>query len=167
MVFKKEGKRIRLPDIYGTKEFMEAYADALAGRLKSKRSDNKQGTLEWLINQYRLSGHFQSLNPNTKKVRDNIFYHIIKDSGDIPFAKITRRHMQNAIDRRSNKPSVAISFLKAISPIFRWAETCEFIKTNPIIGVQRPSIRTTGIIHGQLIRSKSTANFIRSIQEQD
>ncbi|KJZ82495.1 Integrase [Candidatus Liberibacter solanacearum] len=143
--FKKEGKRIRLPNVYGTKDFMETYADALAGRLRQKGDHGNKGTFKWLIDQYRLSGHFQSLNPTTRRVRDNLFYHIIKDSGDIPFAKITRRHLQNAVDRRSSKPSVAISFLKAISPVFKWAETCELITKNPVIGVCRPPIRTIGM----------------------
>ncbi|QTP64390.1 tyrosine-type recombinase/integrase [Candidatus Liberibacter africanus] len=124
---------------------MEAYADALAGRLQQKHLQGNTKTFKWLIEQYRLSGHFQSLNPTTRRVRDNLFYHIIKDSGTIPFAKITRRHIQNAVDRRSEKPSVAISFLKAISPVFKWAETCELVTKNPIIGVRRPPIRTIGM----------------------
>ncbi|MBA5724405.1 tyrosine-type recombinase/integrase [Candidatus Liberibacter sp.] len=140
--FKKDGKRVRLPDTYGTEEFIEAYSDALAGRIVQKGDQGSKGTFKWLIDQYRLSGHYQSLNTTTKRVRDNLFLRIIKDSGDIPYAKITRRHMQNAVDRRSDKPSVAVSFLKAVSPVFRWAETCELITNNPVVGIRRPTHKT-------------------------
>ncbi|WP_244464406.1 hypothetical protein V9J15_03900 [Candidatus Liberibacter africanus] len=44
--FKKDGKRIRLPNVYGTREFTEAYADALAGRIRPKGNHGSEKTLK-------------------------------------------------------------------------------------------------------------------------
>nr|WP_244463136.1 tyrosine-type recombinase/integrase [Candidatus Liberibacter solanacearum] len=142
--FRKDGKRIRLPDKYGSKEFMEAYADALAGRVVSKVSMDKKGTLGWLIDQYKRSHHFQSLGVRTKEQRNSSFRRIIRESGDVPYSKITRQHIQDAVDRRADKPTVAISFLNAITPVFQWAETRGLVNKNPVIGVKRPALRTVG-----------------------
>lgn len=142
--FRKDGKRIRLPDKYGSKEFMEAYSDALAGRVVSKTSIDKQGTLGWIIDQYKRSHHFQSLGVSTKEQRNSSFRRIIRESGDVPYSKITRQHIQDAVDRRADKPSVAISFLNAITPVFQWAETRGLVNKNPVIGVKRPALRTVG-----------------------
>nr|WP_244463110.1 hypothetical protein [Candidatus Liberibacter solanacearum] len=98
--FRKDGKRIRLPDKYGSKEFMEAYSDALAGRVVSKVSMDKKGTLGWLIDQYKRSHNFQSLNASTKEQRNSSFRRIIRESEDVPYSKITRQHIQDAVDRR-------------------------------------------------------------------
>ncbi|WP_333947828.1 tyrosine-type recombinase/integrase [Candidatus Liberibacter brunswickensis] len=70
--------------------------------------------------------------------------HIIENSGSIALSKITRRDIQNSVDKRAKKPSIAISFLNAISPVFRWAEESDYIKLNPVIGVRRPVLRTLG-----------------------
>ncbi|WP_244463229.1 tyrosine-type recombinase/integrase [Candidatus Liberibacter solanacearum] len=142
--FRKDGKRIRLPDKYGSKEFMEAYSDALAGRVVSKVSMDKKGTLGWLIDQYKRSHNFQSLNASTKEQRNSSFRRIIRESEDVPYSKITRQHIQDAVDRRADKPAVAISFLNAITPVFQWAETRGLLNKNPVIGVKRPALRTVG-----------------------
>ncbi|AGA64901.1 Integrase / recombinase [Liberibacter crescens BT-1] len=142
--FKKNGKRIRLPDSYGSQKFLEAYKNALAGNIPVKRNTVKQGTLAWLIQEYGKSSHYRSLNISTKKVRENIYKKIIQNSGDIPFTQITRKHIQDTVDKRAATPFSAIGFLKAISPIFKWALENEFMSKNPVIGISRPSQKTDG-----------------------
>ncbi|AGA64458.1 Integrase / recombinase [Liberibacter crescens BT-1] len=144
--FKKDGKRIRLPDSYGSQEFLEAYKNALVGDRTEKRKAGvlKQGTLAWLIEEYRKSSAYKVLRPTTKNSRNSVYNKIITESGTIPFARITKKHIQDAVDRRAEKPSVVMSFLSAVSTLFVWALSNGLATQNPVTGVSRIPFKSDG-----------------------
>lgn len=143
--FKKDGRRVRLPDAYGSPEFMAAYDLALSGVAPQPiAAKPKSGSLKWLVDQYKRSADFAALAPSTRTSRDNILKNAVTESGDVPFAAIARTHIKKNMDRRASTPEAANNFLKAMSGLFKWAHEAGHVDVNPVIGVSKITVRTDG-----------------------
>ena len=143
--FKRNGVRIRLPDVYGTEEFMSAYEAALSGgAVKAKSRKPARGTLQWLCDQYKLSGAFASLAPSTRRMRDNIMKQVLAGNAETEYADITRATIKKAMDKRAATPNAANNFLKTISGLFSWAMEAELLEVNPVYGVSKIRVKTDG-----------------------
>ena len=143
--FRRPGQaRVRLPDDYGSPEYVEAYERALVGQSVARPSKVEKGTLAWLVDRYRASGHYASLSESSKTHRDYILRKVVKESGHHPFAKIGRRHMQEAMDRRASTPHAANNFLVAMSVLFRWAVKNDMMANNPCDEVERRKDKIVG-----------------------
>ena len=138
------GKRVRLPGVYGSQEYLDAYARALAGIAVDKAVPAEKGTLAWLVQRYKDSGHFASLAPTSQMARDYILKSACKDAGGKSFARITRKHIQEAMDRRAKTPHGANNFLVAMSVLFKWAVSNDLLEVNPCDGVARRKDRIKG-----------------------
>lgn len=138
------GKRVRLPGIYGSPEYLAGYAKALAGIAVDTPVVAEKGTLAWLVGRYKESGHFASLAPTSQMARDYILKGACKDAGGKQFARITRRHIQEAMDRRAKTPHGANNFLVAMSVLFKWAMSNDMIDVNPCDGVARRKDKIKG-----------------------
>jgi hypothetical protein len=68
------GKRMRLPDLYGSAEFDAAYLAALAGAPVAVlgRRQASRGSIKWLIELYRASPAWTKLKPATRKGRETV-----------------------------------------------------------------------------------------------
>lgn len=142
--FRRDKEYRRLPDEYGSDAFWAAYNAALEGKQPDKPASAQSGTLAWLVTRYKQSGHFTSLAPSSRMARDYIMQAVCKDSGRVQFARITRKHIQEALDRRSATPHAANNFLVAMSVLFRWAVQNEMVATNPCDGVDPIKTKSTG-----------------------
>lgn len=143
--FRRKGQpRIRLPDSYGSLEYDEAYERALTAKAPRPVTKAASGTLRWLVDTYKASGHFASLAPASRTARDYIMYAVCRDAGHVAFARITRRHIQEAMDRRAATPHAANNFLVAMSVLFRWAVKNSLLEKNPCEGVDRRKDRIVG-----------------------
>jgi len=132
------GPRIRLPSL-GTPEFDGAYRAALAGEVpRATRNKAKINSLEWLIDQYRLSASYVVLSPATRRQRDNIFLRVIQAGGSEPYRAITRSVIAASRDARADTPAQARNFLDAMRGLFRWAQECGFVDQDPTVGVANP-----------------------------
>jgi site-specific recombinase XerD len=138
------GKRVRLPGVYGSQEYLDAYAKALACIAVDKAPPAEKGTLAWLVQRYKASGHFASLAPTSQTARDYILKGACKDAGGKSFARITRKHIQEAMDRRAKTPHGANNFLVAMSVLFKWAVSNDLMESNPCDGVARRKDRIIG-----------------------
>lgn len=139
--FKRDGKRTRLPDEYGTEKFWEEYNAALAGK-KPEPVAGKSGTLEWLVARYKESSEFKDLRPTTRRMRDNVLKATCKSAGDKQFAKITRKHIEEAMQRRG--PHAANNFRKIMSRMFKWAVRQEYLGSNPCDTVDPRAAKSDG-----------------------
>jgi hypothetical protein len=139
---RRGGRRIRLRAEYGTPEFEAEFQAALTGETKPEPQcdDRKPGTVAWLIARYRETTVWQQeLSAATRRQRDNIFLHVIKNIGDLPAAAITRDKVIEGRDKRSVKtPHQARNFLDALRGLFRWALDARHIKVDPTAGVKNP-----------------------------
>jgi integrase len=132
--------RIRLP-APNDPGFKAAYAAAYNG---SAPPDTKaaSGTLRWLVESYRRSAHWANLKPSTRRMRDNILARIVAENGDVPFRAVTRRHINEGIDRRPRH--AGNNFRKVMSQMFAWAVSVDLVPVNPVQGATRHKIKSDG-----------------------
>ena len=135
------GAYIRLPDL-GTPEFDSAYAAALAGAALPAPSKAPPHTLAWLVEAYKRSAHWSQLAPSTRQMRDNILKHVLAEAGHVPYGAITKRHINEGIDRRP--PHAGNTFRKVMSQLFAWAVSVAKLKVNPVDQAQRRKIKSSG-----------------------
>lgn len=141
-----KGKRIRLPDEFGSKEFMEAYEAALAGTEIAREATAAPQTLSWLVSKYRQSVEFKNLAPETQRSRGNILKAVCKTGGGLKIAFIDRQAIAAGRDRRSDTPHAAVNYMKAMSRLFDWAVDAGYARENPVLGVKRPRVKTQGFV---------------------
>ena len=135
---RRNGRRIRLHSKYGTPEFTAEYQSALStepARVKGPR----EGTVAWLIENYRETTAWGALSTATRRQRENIFRQVIQSAGDQPLSKITTATIITGRERRSKTPFQARHFLDAMRGLFRWAFNTEFVRTDPTAGVKNPA----------------------------
>jgi integrase len=145
--FKRKGKRVRLPGLYGSDEFNAAYEKALTGSAATAEVPRaRSGSLKWLVTQYKASAAFAALSAGTRRARDNILKQVLSDpkTADAPFAAITKGHIKKGMDKRAATPHAANNFLKTMSHLFKWAVEAEHIEVNPVIGVSKTSVKSDG-----------------------
>lgn len=147
--FKKDGRRVRLPDVYGSDEFNRAYDLALAGLAsieKQKPGKARSGTFKWLVEQYMRSAAFAELAPSTRRHRGNMLKTILEDPkrADAPFTAITKAQIRMGMDRRATIPNAANNFLKTMAHLFKWAEEGDLVEVNPCVGVRKMRVKTDG-----------------------
>jgi integrase len=133
-------RRIRLP-APTEPGFKAAYAAALTASTAPASKAHK-GTLEWLVDAYKRSAHWANLKPSTRRMRDNILKRVVSESGHVPFAAITRRHINEAVDRRP--PHAGNTFRKIMSQMFAWAVSVDLVPVNPVAGATRHKIKSDG-----------------------
>lgn len=132
--------RIRLPAPTNP-AFKAAYAAAFGGS-PVPPTKAQSGSLAWLVDSYKRSAHWANLKPSTRRMRDNILKRVLEENGSVPFAAITRRHINEAIDRRP--PHAGNTFRKVMSQMFRWAVSVELVAVNPVEGATRHRVKSDG-----------------------
>ena len=133
-----KGRRIRLPDNPASPEFEAAYRAALAGAVPEGRQDRApSGSLRWLVERYRESAAWRQLSSGTRRQREAIFLRAIRQAGNPPFAAVTRAHIQAVMDKRSDRPASANTFLKTMRGLFAWAVRNGHVEEDPCAGVAR------------------------------
>jgi integrase len=146
--FKRNGKRVRLPDVYGSDEFNAAYDKALTGNYVSTAQAQKArtGSFRWLVEQYKRSAAFASLAPGTRRARDNILKQLLADpkNADGQYGLITKAHIKRALDKRAQTPNAANNMLKTFSHLFKWAVEAGHVDVNPCIGVSKVNVKSEG-----------------------
>lgn len=128
-----KGKRSRLPD-YGTEDFWPAYQAACAGKpfARKKPGITRDGSLQWVIVEYKKTLHFRSLDEITQRRRDAQFRQMVERSGNPLISEITEEHIVAAREERSHgKGHAANNFLKAIRPLFDYAKKRGWIAVDP------------------------------------
>lgn len=128
-----KGSRIRLPD-YGSEGFEEAYQAARAGHKPPVRGGKTtEGTLRWLVQEYKKSLHFRGLDEITQRRRDAVYADMVAKSGDVKMSRVTEQHIVDAREKRATtgKGHSANNYLKAIRPVFSYAKTRGWIDTDP------------------------------------
>src|ERR1700710_1847940 len=83
-----KGPRTRIKATYGTPEFDAEYQAAITGQALGKRGEPAKASLQWLWDSYRETGAWTSLALSTRRQRENIMLHVLKDSGAKPYTAI-------------------------------------------------------------------------------
>lgn len=146
-VRKGNGKKTRVLGAYGSPEFEANYYAIMAGALGvvlPKSKPGQQGSLRWLADQWKQSSDWAQTSPATRKQRDNILIHVLKDNGDWPFADLTEADIRDGRERRKDTPAAANNFLKTMRALFRWAKEAGHVTTDPAKDVKFLKVKTEG-----------------------
>ena len=139
------GPRIRIRAAYGSPEFFAEYQIAVASITATQpRGNVRAGTLEWLIRRYRESSAWAALAPATRDQRENIFRHVEKQAGDVPFKAITRAKIVEGREKRKATPNQANNFIKSMRGLFSWAVDMEHVSVDPTRDVKLLNVKTDG-----------------------
>jgi len=154
--FRRAGKRIRLPGLPGSAEFMAAYQAALDGITLPKPEPitprTTPGTVHWLVSAYLSSATFAALAPETRRTRANILENFRKADGDKrifqivngnPVMVLTHHLLQAIINKKSITPFAQRNFLNTLRAMFKWAVSEGKLPDDPSVRVTRQRLKNT------------------------
>jgi integrase len=140
--FRRPGfKRIRLPGIPGSSEFMASYQAALdQPQVQIGTSRSKPGTVAAAVAAYLLSTQFSELAPGTCVARRAILQHFRDEHGDKPIGSMPSKFI--ALVLGTKKPHAARNYFKAIRALCQFAVSIEMIPADPTQGIKLPKVKT-------------------------
>lgn len=149
--FRRKGRRkIRLPGLPYSEEFMEAYRSSLAGLKTAPEKvaapeKAPAGSLRWLCQKYFGSGEFKQLEDKTKRVRRRILDGFCNTHGLKPVSRIEPVHIRRLRDEKSDRPEAANAFLKALRQLFGYGAGAGYMNSNPARDIPYFSSHSDGI----------------------
>jgi integrase len=149
--FRRSGfKRIPLPGLPGSAEFMEAYQGALALGNEQPRQTvgaarSVAGTVNAAVVGYYGSMRFANLAERTQRERRRILEHFRLEHGDKRVANLQRQHIEQIVAAKSKTPGAAHNLLAAIRAIVSYAVVIGLRNDNPALGITKPNQRPGGI----------------------
>lgn len=120
-----------------TRAFMDAYWAALDGKPAEPTKTPRQGTFNWLVDQYLKSPSFKSLDPATQRVRKSILYRFCDTAGELPYLRFRQDDVIRSRDKRAHTPGAADNLVKALRRLFNWAMAQNIVHYNPTFGVEK------------------------------
>ena len=153
--FRRRGfKKVPLPGLPWSPEFMAAYERALAGQpieIGSRRS--KPGTMRALAVSYYASIAFRSLRLSSQKVYRALIDRFCRDIGanglveygELPAATMRREHIVKLMAARADKPDSANGLRKVLRALMQHAVETGIRQDDPTRDVKAIRVKSTGI----------------------
>jgi integrase len=147
--FRRPGfKRVPLPGLPGSQEFLDAYTAALEGKttpplpIGAKRI--KPGSIAALIALYFASAKFLSKAAATQSTYRNILEAIGREHGDKPVADLERKHLEAMQASKVKTPAAANHWLRLIKVLMSLAVREGMRFDNPAADLDPIKIRSEG-----------------------
>jgi integrase len=142
--FRKPGfKRVPLPGLPWSPQFMEAYENAMAGQpLQIGANRTKPGTVSAAIVGYYYSQSFLALARSTQRPLRNILERFRAEHGDKRIALLQRQHIIALL--KSKKRFAARHWVMAMRALMKYAVEIGLRDDNPAAGVKLPDQKTEG-----------------------
>lgn len=145
---KKGIKRIPLPGLPWSPEFMEAHEAALKGEEWTRKIGETKtvaGTVNAALIGYFESAMFRALGESTRKTRRRILENFRIDHGDKPMAPMSERYgreaLQIIVDQKT--PAAVSGFRKAMSHFLKYARKARLIVGDPLADVEFAKLKKT------------------------
>lgn len=139
-------KRVRLPGIPWTPEFMAAYEAALAGKPEPVEISARRtlpGTINSLIVAYYKSDAFlKALAPETQRMRRNILERFRAEHGDKRVVALEHRHVIRLLEER--KPHAQKNWLKTLRGLMQFAIAEGYRPNDPTANVKVAKVKSRG-----------------------
>ena len=132
--FRRNGKRIVLPGLPGSREFMDAYAAAVAEHVApepAKRDAPKPGTFAKLAAVYFASANFLDLSPTSRRNYRRIIDGFVREHGHRRVDQFRREYAVKIIGDMADRPGAAITLLKRLRTLIRFAVELGWITADP------------------------------------
>ena len=144
--FRRQGyKRVRLPGLPGSREFIAAYQNALdQPQMPVGAKRTRAGTVNAaIVGYYNSTMYFGSLAPGTQAMRRAILERFRADHGDKPIAELPPKFITLTLNKL--RPSVACNWFKAIRHLMQYAVAADLCKIDPTQGLKLPKVKSKGI----------------------
>jgi integrase len=139
-----KGPRIRLPGVFGSKEFNDAYEAALNGNSVAPKTKAPKASMRWLVDQYYASGRFSQLRPNTRRNHRLMLESVCENGGDRIYAKADAASIRAGVVRREKTPQMAATYVSVMRALFQFAKDNDWISANPVDGVAAKVVKSDG-----------------------
>lgn len=136
--FRKGRQRVSLPGVPGSQEFMDAYAAALANQPAptKPKSSAAPGTFAALATAYYGSPHYLSLSVRSRGNYRQIIDRFLLEHGHRRVDQMERQHVVSIMGKMADRPGAAITLLKRIRTLMRFALDLGWIKVDPTYKVR-------------------------------
>lgn len=146
--FRRKGcKTVYLPGVPGSREFAQAYADALAGvstRLEIGKGRTTPGTMNALAVAIYKSAEWSQLKPTTQSTYRGIIERLRRDYGDLFVSGLRPEHIRRMRDRRKDTPTAANNLVKVLRWMLTFAVERGLRADNPAVGIKPLRIDSDG-----------------------
>jgi integrase len=134
-----KGKRIPLPGMPGSAEFIDAYKVALGGGklVGEQRPRGDPGTFARLAIDYFASSDFQRLKPNTKRGYRSQIERFVAEHGHRLVADLKRDHVKKIIAAKADTPGAANDLLKKLRILIKFAIEAKWRLDDPTIQIKK------------------------------
>jgi len=134
--FRRAGfKRVRLPGLVGSDEFIEAYRAALASApepIGGARA--RAGSVSAAIASYFASSSFKRLGTDTQAVRRAVLEVFRREHGDKPIRPMPRKFVAAYLE--AMQPSTAKNYLKALRAVAQHGVAEGMLDDDPTLGIK-------------------------------
>ena len=144
--FRRGGKRVMLPGLPGSTEFMANYAEALAEvpKVEIGAARSIPGTISAMIVGYLGSAAFHGLAQGSQQQYRRILEGLRREHGDKRMARLERRHVVLMLDARVKTPVASRDFLRCLRLLVTYAISIGVMQDDPTAGVRVKMPRTDG-----------------------
>ncbi len=130
-------KRVPLPGLPWSPEFMAAYEAAMAGQKIVPGKDRiKPGSVSGLIVLYYQTAAFTMLSTATQTTYRGILERFREDYGDQPVARLEERHINAILDKSAATPAAANNLRRMLRAILKLAKKRKMIEANPMTEIE-------------------------------
>jgi integrase len=146
--FRRAGsKRVPLPGLPWSPEFMAAYEAAMAGdapRLEIGAGRNKAGTVAALVSAYYVSETYLSHKPGTRTMQRQILERFRNEHGDKRYARLHSEHIVKLLSSKKATPFAWRNTFKTLRALLQFAVDEKLLKEDPTIGVKLVKAKSDG-----------------------
>ncbi|MBJ7532701.1 tyrosine-type recombinase/integrase [Rhodomicrobium vannielii ATCC 17100] len=130
-------KRVPLPGLPWSPEFMAAYEVAMAGKkIESGKSRVKPGSVADVIVLYYQTAAFTRLSDATRQTYRGILERFRADYGELPVAKLEEQHIGAILDKKAATPAAANNLRRMLRAIMKLARKRKMISVNPMTEIE-------------------------------
>jgi integrase len=138
----KKGPRVPLPASVGSDDFNAEYLAALSGQIGTmceRRRPDKPDTIAALITSYMRSAAYLQLRQTTKAGYASRIEVLRTKHGHRTVSGLTRERIVTGIlQPYADRPGAALSILKMLRVLIRYAIDIGWLKHDPSLGIKRP-----------------------------
>lgn len=139
--YRRDGKRARLPGLYGTPEFLVSYQAAHAAaeaahRAPAERAATVAGSFQALADLYRASPAYRRMQPKTRADYDRFLDALLKKFGQHPVRLMPRAWVLDRQAELQDRPRTANYMLAVLRRVLAFAVEREWRGDNPAASVR-------------------------------
>jgi len=127
-------KRVPLPGLPWSPEFMAAYETAMAGeKIEPGKNKIAPGSVADLITLYYQTAVFTGLSDATRQTYRGILERFRAEYGELPVARLQEQHIMAILDKKAATPAAANNLRRMLRAIMKLAKQRKMIQANPMM----------------------------------